>query len=96
MDAVARMGGDEFFVLALHIGTPEQACALAQKLLAHIKPIPGLHASNHLDASIGICLFPYPGMSVSDLIHRADEAMYQVKNSGKGNYKLIDAAQEIP
>jgi PleD family two-component response regulator len=27
-------------------------------------------------------------MTVSNMIHRADEAMYQVKNNGKGYFKI--------
>jgi predicted signal transduction protein with EAL and GGDEF domain len=48
-----------------------------------------------LGASIGFCLFPYDGMTVSDLIHRADEAMYQVKNNGKGNFKMADCTSTL-
>ncbi len=61
-----------------------------------IQPIPGLPTTIHLNASMSIHFFPYAGMSVSDLIYHADEAMYQVKNSDKDNSKLIDATQEIP
>lgn len=90
-DTVARIGGDEFFVLALDIGDRESACALARKLLDRVAaPIPGFPDDLPLGTSIGLCLFPYPGMSVSGLIHRADEAMYRVKNCGKGNFAIAD------
>lgn len=91
IDTVARIGGDEFFVLALHIDNQEAACGLASKLLEHLaQPIPHMASNLSLGVSIGVCLFPYDGMSVSDIIHRADKAMYHVKSNGKGDYKLAD------
>ena len=81
-----------FFVLALNIGSEDVACVLAKKLLDQVaKPIPGIPDHSSLGVSIGICLFPYQGMTVSDMIHRADEAMYQVKNSGKSNFAFTVA-----
>lgn len=91
IDTVARIGGDEFFVLALDIGNEAAATGLAIKLLDQLtQPLPGMPEDVVLGASIGFCLFPYDDMTVSDLIHRADEAMYQVKNSGKGDFKMAD------
>lgn len=96
IDTVARIGGDEFFVLALDIDGKGAACGLATKLLEHLaQPIPGIPSDVHLGVSIGICLFPYEGMSVSDIIHRADESMYQVKNNGKGYYKLAGVLDAV-
>lgn len=95
IDTVARIGGDEFFVLALNIGSEENACNLAKKLLDQLTmPMSGIPDDMTLSASIGICLFPYEGITVSDLIHKADEAMYQVKSSGKGDYVLADMHRE--
>jgi len=91
IDTVARIGGDEFFVLAHDIGSKEAAYALAEKLLNQLStPLPGIPDEMNVGASIGLCLFPYEGMTVSDLIHRADEAMYRVKCGGKGDYLLAE------
>jgi len=93
-DTVARIGGDEFFVLAENIGSLATAQALANKLLAELaKPLAFLPEHIQVGASIGICAFPYAGMNVSDLIHRADAAMYQVKMSGKGNFANAELAE---
>jgi len=93
MDTVARIGGDEFFVLALDIGSEEMANALAKKLLDQfLTPFPDVTDDIALSTSIGMCLFPYEGMSVSDIIHRADEAMYQVKKTGKCNFELASGS----
>ncbi len=90
-DTVARIGGDEFFVLAENIDDMAAAHALANKLLAELAlPFAFLPEHAQMGASIGICPFPYEGMTVSDLIHRADEAMYRVKTSGKGRFTVAD------
>lgn len=92
-DTVARIGGDEFFVLAEDVGDMAAAQALAHKLLKEIaEPLGFLPENAQMGASIGLCIFPYDGMSISDLIHRADEAMYRVKTSGKGSFFVADTS----
>lgn len=89
MDTVARIGGDEFFVVALDIGHAAAAVELAQTLLDQFcAPLAGLPAHLQPGVSIGMCLFPYEGMTISHMMQRADEAMYQVKHSGKGRFAL--------
>ena len=92
-DTVARIGGDEFFVLAENIDTDESAYALAHKLLKEISAsFEFLPDHAQMGASIGLCIFPYEGMTVADVIHRADEAMYRIKTSGKGYFSVADTA----
>jgi diguanylate cyclase (GGDEF)-like protein len=90
-DTLARIGGDEFFILAPDIDCKEAAYALAEKLLNQFStPLPEIPAEMSIGVSIGLCLFPYEGMTVSDLIHRSDEAMYKVKCGGKGYFLLAE------
>lgn len=96
-DTVARLGGDEFFYVAHDIRTEADAMALAQKLIRAIETAVG-HAPDDLPvgASIGMCLFPFEGMtSVSDIIRRADRAMYHAKLGGKGTAVLAVADLEL-
>ncbi|WP_111414816.1 GGDEF domain-containing protein [Billgrantia lactosivorans] len=90
-DTVARIGGDEFFVLARDLSSERDIHHLATKLLLNLRtPLPDVPAPLSLRASIGVCLFPYPGMSVDDIIHRADMAMYRVKTAEKDGYCLAE------
>jgi diguanylate cyclase len=86
-DTVARLGGDEFIVLCKGMASRQAAQAQAKRLVEHIE---NCHATGlargAISASIGICLAPYAGVSVSDWIGRADKAMYQAKQAGRGNY----------
>ncbi len=90
-DTVARLSGDEFFVLARDIKNKEQALAFGHKLLRRLSMpyhIGGKTVSTTLSASIGACLFPYVGVTPLDLIEKADHAMYQVKLSGKSGIAM--------
>lgn len=88
-DTVARIGGDEFFVLARDLDAEQDIHRLASKLLENLSlPLADVPEPFTLRASIGVCLFPYPGMSVDDIVHRADMAMYRVKSAEKNGYCL--------
>lgn len=85
-DTVARLSGDEFFVLARDIKSIEHAKTFANKLLAQIKSpyfFEGQQLSTSLSASIGVCIFPYDDVTALGVIDKADRAMYQVKLSDK-------------
>lgn len=90
-DTVARLSGDEFFVLARDIKNKEQALAFGHKLLRRLsKPYKFADkvVSTTLSASVGACLFPYVGVTPLDMIEKADHAMYQVKLSGKSGIAM--------
>jgi diguanylate cyclase (GGDEF)-like protein len=83
-DTVARIGGDEF-VVVLETGTPPEGALLtAERVLAVLSRDYVIDGQSHrTGASIGLA-FSAPGGSASDLLRRADAAMYQAKSSGKG------------
>ncbi len=84
-DIVARVGGDEFVVVATDLGTEAQAAALGAKLQAVF------HASfsqGALDLRVGVTIgyvvVPPDGTQVAELLKAADAAMYEGKQHGKG------------
>jgi diguanylate cyclase (GGDEF)-like protein len=75
-DTVARMGGDEFCVLAPEIGW-EDAERLAERLeLAVQSAVGGL---DMLGVSVGFAVFPDEGWTPEHLLVRADEAGLETK-----------------
>lgn len=91
VDTVARIGGDEFFILALEVGDKDNACKITKKIIEAVSmPIRGIPDELSVSASAGVCLFPYDGVTVDDLINRADKAMYRAKRSGKGQFALVE------
>jgi diguanylate cyclase (GGDEF)-like protein len=85
-DTIARVGGDEFVLLAAGVGDAD-ARMLAEKVLRSITSepfsIPG--ASLHVTASIGVSVFPDHGTDPGRLIRSADDAMYAVKAAGRNS-----------
>ncbi len=81
-DTIARFGGDEFGLVLSRVRVAEDAAAVALRIAGSLrKPI-------HLDgvpigvtASIGIALHPEHGGNASELIRRADIAMYEAKRT---------------
>ena len=89
-DTVARLGGDEFAVLLPKVGDADEAVQMAGKLVTALNHPATLHGHRlHLNASIGVALYPGHGDSGEQLMRHADLAMYQAKQSGSGRVCLF-------
>ena len=88
-DTVARVGGDEFVVIAAEISDAQQLNVLAQKLRYQIEmPIDIGQAKVKVGASIGMSVFPDSSLNKEELMSFADEAMYKVKAEGRSACEL--------
>lgn len=86
---VARMGGDEFAVLAKGVSAAE-ASMLAQTIVEMMhEPVVVEDVKLELDASIGVAVVDPSSTQMSDLLRWADIAMYRAK-AGKLGYSLHD------
>ena len=89
-DTVARLGGDEFAVLLPEVGDADEAVQMAGKLIAALIEPAHLNGHRlHLNASIGVALYPGHGDTGEQLMRNADLAMYQAKQSGSGRVCLF-------
>lgn len=89
-DFAARLGGDEFIVLGHQKGEVEVGQAFAQRLLQALsEPFQLLGQAVQLGASMGALSFAPGTQSSSELLTRADNAMYAAKNAGKGQVALV-------
>ena len=85
-DTFARMGGDEFVLLA-SVSDPMEAASLADKVLAVIRePVQLEQQTIWASASIGIALSDGHSDRPSDLLRKADAAMYHAKRLGRNGY----------
>lgn len=81
---LARFAGDEFMVLLEGDGAPDQAEPLGETLLAALKaPMVAQGTSFALHASIGVTFWTKSDETETDLIKKADLAMYAAKEAGK-------------
>jgi diguanylate cyclase (GGDEF)-like protein len=85
-DVVARYGGEEFVVLLPEVGL-EYGLQIAEGLRVSIAGTsfqgcetrtPGI-----VTASFGVSVYPEDGTDPSDLIRKADHAMYEAKKAGR-------------
>lgn len=88
---IGRLGGDEFGIVRQY-ETVEQLQRYTEQLLhmlaANEFNCDGL--STTFSASVGIALFPQHGEKPSELLARADSAMYGAKESGRNNYRIFE------
>jgi diguanylate cyclase (GGDEF)-like protein/PAS domain S-box-containing protein len=97
-DTLARLGGDEFVIVLERLSERNQAASLAQELIARLAEpfeLPGGHVAR-IGGSIGIALFPADGTAADELIKRADVALYESKQGGRGIYRFFDDSGGIP
>lgn len=86
---IARIGGDEFVLLFPASGSPHSTDGLASLIIAAIAdPDPALN-SVRVGASIGIYVSEKP--QLTEMLLRADFALYAAKRSGRNEYCLFDA-----
>ena len=89
-DTVARIGGDEFVIIAPGAGTIERAVDVATRVASCFEPpVPLGGTSVFTSASIGIVLAER-GDDPERVLADADIAMYRAKETGRGRYELFD------
>lgn len=86
-DTVARIGGDEFLIIANGIHVPENAIQIARKVIGVVsQPIIYNGGQAMVGSSIGIALCPNDAQDMEQLIKKADDAMYKIKKTGKNGF----------
>ena len=91
-DTVARMGGDEFAILAGDMQSKDDAVRFAGKVRdAIVQPL-GIFGKEHqLTASIGAAFYPFDGNSLTHLSRNADLAMYRAKKKGRNRIQFFSS-----
>lgn len=95
-DIVARMSGDEFYILLRDIKSAENVTKVAKKIMKAFVPefkIDGY--SLHVRASIGIAISPADGEDVATLLRNADSALYVAKAAGRGKHAFYNRTQHL-
>ena len=87
---VARLGGDEFIVILPKLTCSDDAIPTVEKLLEQFRtPFKVDDRELMLTSSVGISAFPEDGDSTSELLRKADSAMYSSKKTGRNTYTFF-------
>ncbi len=95
MDTLSRFGGDEFLYLAENLSSVEEAEDVAMRLidvLAEPFAFNGLVLEQH--ASVGIVVFDETYRDSTDLIQKADVALYEAKRRNRGRTAVFTPSMQ--
>ena len=88
-DTVARLGGDEFVLIIESIESQREFLAISEKIFNTLSDPITLDSGALVTtgASLGAALYPLDGAEMTELLHIADQAMYECKSSGLMNLR---------
>ena len=91
VDTLSRIGGDEFVILIEHLAYKNDIELVAKKIFASFEhPVAIMGMDTLIGISIGISIHaPQTPGTVKSLMKEADMALYDVKASGRNNYKIF-------
>lgn len=86
----ARLGGDEFVVLLTEVTTRDQLDRFAERLRYSVSgPVRIKGKALQIEMSIGSVLAPQDGANQTDLLHVADERMYEDKRQRRSFWQRV-------
>lgn len=87
-DIVARFGGDEFAILVADADTAAIEAMARRIIAAMAEPFDTPAGPVTIGASAGCAFTRDPDLVVGDLLVRADRALYDIKDAGRGSFKI--------
>lgn len=98
-DLVVRLGGDEFVVVLEDLADADVAGAVAEKIVGHVeRPVFDVHSrALSVSTSIGIAFHAAasPPTTASELLARADAALYAAKVGGRNRFEFATHCQTV-
>lgn len=90
-DMVARFGGDEFAILACHVAGAEAATNVALRVIDALNaPIITGSATHQVGVGIGIALAPGDGTEATEVLRKADVALYRAKAERRSALRFFE------
>ncbi len=93
-----RFGGDEFVLILDRLAAPEEAAAVADRILEAMAAPFSLEGQRvTVQCSIGISISGRTGgtAGTEDLLREADTAMYRAKSAGRANFVIFDQSMHV-
>jgi len=95
-DVVARYGGEEFAIIFADtpaISARDAANRMRELVAKRELIMPAIARTLRVTMSIGVAVYPHDGITTTDLVARADAALYFAKKNGKNQVAM---AGELP
>lgn len=93
-DIVSRLGGDEFVILLAELNQRDEIEVICQRIINEVtKPYWFDGHEVRTSTSIGIASFPDDTTLSSELIEKADQALYISKTDGKQTFRFFNDVQ---
>ncbi|AEJ62223.1 diguanylate cyclase/phosphodiesterase with PAS/PAC sensor(s) [Spirochaeta thermophila DSM 6578] len=91
VDTVARIAGDEFVIMLPGLAQKAFALSVLERIFRGLREQPFQHENTTLEVSLsaGLAFFPDDGGSASEILSRADIALYRAKRQGKNQYAIF-------
>ncbi|REL34437.1 bifunctional diguanylate cyclase/phosphodiesterase [Thalassotalea euphylliae] len=95
-DLLFRFGGDEFVIVLQNMSSERRATNIAQRYLSELQQPYNIDGNTYtIGASIGVTVIDSDDFYPEDILRNADIAMYQAKESGRGQamffqHKMFD------
>jgi diguanylate cyclase (GGDEF)-like protein len=90
-DVVSRYGGEEFAIIFSDtpLASARDAASRMLDLVARREfPMPQIGRTLRVAVSIGVAVYPHDGTTATDLVARADNALYFAKKNGKNQVAM--------
>ena len=91
LGSIGRMGGDEFAVLVF---TPISQAHLQDCLEQFLRDITTIHAGTHTVSCSAGAVAIQSGKGIEHFYREADQALYQAKHKGRGQYGLLKGTEQ--
>jgi diguanylate cyclase (GGDEF)-like protein len=96
-DVVSRYGGEEFAIIFSDtpLASARDAASRMLDLVARREfPMPQIGRTLRVAVSIGVAVYPHDGTTATDLVARADNALYFAKKNGKNQVAMAGEIDE--
>ena len=91
-DSCSRLAGDEFTILLVNIKERKDISLIASRIIEKFEEPFDIQGQQIIvGCSIGISIYPVDGITIQDLMKKADMAMYHAKSNGKNKYQFYHA-----
>ncbi len=88
---IGRFGGDEFLICIKGLSNQGDLDTLIEKFNQSFhKPLIVEGNKYYMTVSIGIACYPKDGDNQNELVRKADQALYEAKNTGRNKYVVYD------